>query len=406
MDTITHGVAGALIGKAFFADWAASQAGAAESGGGVNPPLHQSARGAGRIAVFATTIGSIFPDSDVVYGWFGGNNLAVLELHRGWTHSFVCLPLLAITLAALTRWVARRRGWATPSFTFLTLACAAGLASHIVFDLITSFGTMIWSPISNVRAAWDLAFILDFVLSATVLLPQIAAWVYQPGKDGRWLRHAIAVWALTMLAAVVVWWLAGSVGAGFSGRALAIIAVVLAALFFLPAVRGWGFDVSRAAWCRAGVVALVAYLGLCALAHDRALLRVERFAASRGLTIQAIGALPAPPSLAYWTGLIRTRDGVYQARINLFEPAPPEYRFFSDSPPSPWFDAARRLPAVKTYLWFARFPVFRQFEENGRVVVEMADLRFFAQRRGPTAFTYRVEFAPDGSVAAQGWVRE
>ncbi len=414
MDTITHGVAGALIGKALFADGAARQAEAAANNGGVNPPLQknwdgarQPALQASRLAIFATTIGSIFPDGDVVFGWFEGNNLATLELHRGWTHSFVCLPVFALALAALTRWVARRIGWACPSFALLALAFAAGLAIHILFDLITSFGTMIWSPLSNVRAVWDLAFILDFVLSATVLLPQLAAWVYQPAAaDGRWLRRALALWTLTSIGAVVVWWLARSVGVGFSAWVLALTALLLAAIFFLPAARSRGFTVSRAAWCRAGVVALAAYLGLCAFAHHRALARVEHFAASRRLTVETIGALPAPPSLANWSGLIRTPEGVYQARIDLLRPDPPDFRFFPDSPANAWLDAMRRLPAVKTYLWFARFPVFRQFNENGRAVVEMADLRFFAQRRGATAFTYRVEFAADGSVAAQGWVRE
>jgi membrane-bound metal-dependent hydrolase YbcI (DUF457 family) len=359
------------------------------------------------VAILATTLGGIFPDGDAVFGWFEGNNLATLELHRGWTHSFVCLPILALLFAALTRWVARRFNWACPSLAFLTLAYAAGLACHILLDLITSFGTMIWSPLSNVRAVWDLAFILDFVLSAIVLLPQLAAWVYQPADaDGRWLRRTLVVWTLPSIGAVVVWWLARSVGVGFSEWVLAIAALLLAAIFFLPAVRGWGFTVSRAVWCRAGVVALAAYLGLCAFAHDRALVRVEQFAASRGLTVETIGALPAPPSLSYWTGLIRTPEGVYQARINLFQLDPPAFRFLADSPSNAWLDAARQLPAVKTYLWFARFPVFRQFTENGRAVVEMADLRFFTQRRGPTAFTYRVEFDPRGHVLAQGWVRE
>ena len=414
MDTITHGVVGALIGKAFFANGAAKQAEAAANNGGVNPPLQKNRDGArqpalqaSRFAIFATTVGSIFPDGDVVFGWFEGNNLATLELHRGWTHSFVCLPVFALALAALTRWVARRIGWACPSFALLALAFAAGLAIHILFDLITSFGTMIWSPLSNVRAVWDLAFILDFVLSATVLLPQLAAWVYQPAAaDGRWLRRALTLWTLTSIGAVVVWWLARSVGVGFSAWVLALTALLLAAIFLLPAARSRGFTVSRAAWCRAGVVALAAYLGLCAFAHDRALARVEQFAASHGLTVETIGALPAPPSLANWSGLIRTPEGVYQARIDLLRPDPPDFRFFPDSPANAWLDAAHRLPAVKTYLWFARFPVFRQFSENGRAVVEMADLRFFAQRRGATAFTYRVEFAADGSVAAQGWVRE
>ena len=425
MDTITHGVAGALIGKAFFADWAGRYAGAVEVSEWMSPSLlpngatsgalaeesfpvqRLSALGAGRFAIFATTIGSILPDSDVMFGWIEGSNLATLELHRGWTHSFVCMPLLALLLAALTRWVARKIGWVAPPLGFLTMAFAAGIASHIVLDLVTSFGTMIWSPISNVRATLDLAFILDFVMSAIVLLPQLAAQVYQPEKrDGSGRRRALEFWGITSGGAVAVWWLARSVGVGFSPWVLAVTTTVFALFFFLPAARGWGFRVGRAGWCRGGVVALVAYLGLCALAHNRALERVEEFAESQGLKVEIMGALPAPPSLRFWTGLVRTPAGVYQSRINLLSSELPAYDFFADSPPNPWIDAAQQLGAVKTYLWFARFPIFRTFEENGRAVVEMSDLRFFAQRRGPTAFTYRVEFDAHGNVMTQKWVRE
>ncbi len=425
MDTITHGVAGALIGKAFFADWVWKYARTTEtnvemslapaSNGAAWVTLAEEAssaarlseRGAGRFAIFATTIGSLFPDADVAFGWIEGNNLATLELHRGWTHSFACMPLLALLLAALTRWTARRIGWAAPPLGFLTLAFGAGIASHIVLDLITSFGTMIWSPVSNLRATWDLAFILDFVMSAIVLLPQLAAQVYQPkNQDGSWRRRAQEFLGITSVGALVVWWLARSVGVGFSLSALLAVVALLALFFFLPAIGHWGFRVSRTAWCRAGVIALVGYLGLCALAHDRALERVEEFAELQGLKVETMAALPAPPSLKYWTGLVRTPEGVFQSRINLWSNDRPVFDFFADSPPNRWIDAAKQLGAVKTYLWFARFPVFRAFRENGRAVVEMSDLRFFAQRRGPTAFTYRVEFHPNGSVKTQKWVRE
>jgi len=276
-----------------------------------------------------------------------------------------------------------------------------------VLDLVTSFGTMIWSPFSNARAAWDLAFILDFVMSAIVVLPQLAAQVYQAkNRGGNWRRRAQEFLGITSGGALVVWWLARSVGVGFSFWVLAASIGVLAGFFFLPAIGGWGFRVTRARWCRAGVVGLAAYLGLCALAHERALERVEEFAKLQGLKVESMGALPAPPSLKYWTGLVRTPDGVYQSRINLWSSERPAFDFFADSPPNRWIDAAKQLAAVKTYLWFARFPVFRTFRENARAVVEMSDLRFFAQRRGPIAFTYRVEFDANGRVRTERWVRE
>ena len=74
------------------------------------------------------------------------NRIEYLRDHRSWTHSFLVLPFLALALALLTKVFARR----TP-LTKLWLFAAVGLASHIVFDWATSFGTMFWTPASRHR---------------------------------------------------------------------------------------------------------------------------------------------------------------------------------------------------------------------------------------------------------------
>jgi hypothetical protein len=73
------------------------------------------------------------------------------------------------------------------------------------------------------------------------------------------------------------------------------------------------------------------------------------------------------------------------------------------------------LSEVQKFLWFARFPLFRFFERDGKPVVEISDLRFYGQRRPATmhgdiaqatTFTFEVIFAPDGKVLSQGRLRE
>ena len=92
---------------------------------------------------------------------------------------------------------------------------------------------------------------------------------------------------------------------------------------------------------------------------------------------------------------------------------------------------------MHTYLWFARFPLYRYSEtlvhpgvatpnspgsftkssraagpENaaraagGLHIVEIRDLRFFSRGRRPSAFTFRVTFDDSGRVLEQGLVRE
>ena len=44
-----------------------------------------------------------------------------------------------------------------------------GIASHILLDVMTSFGTRMWFPLSSRRFAWDLLFIVDFSFTTIML---------------------------------------------------------------------------------------------------------------------------------------------------------------------------------------------------------------------------------------------
>lgn len=234
MDTITHGIAGALVGKAFFAG-----RGDQVQDAGLKP----AATTAGRVAIWAATLGAIFPDSDIVFEFFNHDGLGVIERHRGVTHSFLCLPLWALALAALTRWFCRRREIACPSFAALTGIYAACIALHIFLDLITSFGTMIWAPLSAARVSWDLAFIIDLVLTGIVLLPQVAAWVH--GERITQPLRALFAWGFFTLAAFAAQWLAWTQQVPLSRWMAPIAALLFAALLFLPLLRGWGYRLPR-----------------------------------------------------------------------------------------------------------------------------------------------------------------
>src|SRR5260370_632120 len=128
MDTITHGIAGALIGKAVFRgeDLFASH------------PMNR-----GRIITWSFMLGAIFPDSDVLRDFLSSDKLLIVTWHRSLTHSLVLLPLWALLLAGITRAFANSRKWDAPSFQALAGISAAGILSHILLDLVPSFGTMI-----------------------------------------------------------------------------------------------------------------------------------------------------------------------------------------------------------------------------------------------------------------------
>jgi membrane-bound metal-dependent hydrolase YbcI (DUF457 family) len=393
MDTITHGIAGALIGKAVFRgeDLFTSK------------PINRA-----RIITWSLMLGAIFPDSDILRDWFSHDQMLILTWHRSFTHSLVCMPIFALLLAAITRWFARWRKWDAPSFAALACLYAVGILSHIFLDLVTSFGTMIWSPLKWSRPAWDLIFIIDFTLSALLLSPQILAWVYRQAEGLK--NRAILTWAVLALASLGVAALAKNVGAPISAQSAITIIALLTALFLLPALRLKGVGVRYATWNRAGLAAAILYLAAAFYAHRAALERVEKFAALFQLQVESLGALPLPPSLWHWEGLVNTPHGVYEVRLDLSEPAPlasVEHRYYPDAIPNQYIDAAKRLPEVQTVLWFSRFPVTRFHREGSDAVVEFSDMRFPQMRRDrAVTFTYRVKMDNSGQIISKGWARE
>jgi len=334
--------------------------------------------------------------------------MAIVKYHRGITHSFVALPFFAAALAWLTRLLARRRGIETPSWPILTVIYAVGIASHILLDGTTSFGTRMWTPISQKRVAWDLMFIIDFVLSACVLLPQVVAWIYNSEARERSLSNSRAtrMWGLFSVAAVLVWVVALFTGYPFHLWIAALASAALAALFFLPGMHGWGFRVRRSAWCRMGIGATAAYVALCIVAHHAALARVQHFAEENQIAVARIGALPIPPSLLDWGDAVRTPNGVYQSRFDLRNAESPAFYFVPDSPPDAFVARALQLPEVQLYWQFSRFPTIRTSVEGSGHIVDFSEHRFTnGNRHTPQPFSYRVVFDGAGNVVAEGWLQ-
>lgn len=410
MDPLTHGVAGALIAKAFFA---------AEKSSPAVPHQEPAARPASPGAVTLVTLGALFPDADVVFSIFSTSTVATLEYHRWITHSIVCLPIFALALAFGTaRWrefrrdrqgaggtrLGRSEGPRNENILRLALLFAVGIASHIFLDAITSWGTMLWSPLGNSRTNWDLVFIIDGTLTGLLLLPQALAWIYSGGNKRT--QRSTVVWLGAAATAAVLQPVSTRVGAPFSLTELAAVLAVLALIVFGPGWGAWSARWNRRDWCRAGVWATAAYLVLCFGAQRLALARVGEFARREQLVPQRIGALPLPPSMLRWAGIIRTNAGVYQATFSLLERTLPQFEFVADRATPDSLETARSLREVQTYLWFARFPLVETREEAGQRVVVFTDRRFVQRwASAPAPFEYWVVLDPRGHVVRQGWAQ-
>jgi inner membrane protein len=153
MDTLTHALSGALLGRA--------TASADPKPG----ELSTTAR------VVAGALAAAFPDSDVVLSFL--SPVAYLTLHRGPTHSLLLAPVFAFVLAWLFAVLTGRYRW--PAFYGIALG---GILLHILGDWITSFGTLMLWPVSDHRFALSTTFIIDLWFSGIIVagLALSAVW--------------------------------------------------------------------------------------------------------------------------------------------------------------------------------------------------------------------------------------
>lgn len=158
MDTITHALSGALLARA-----TAPQ-----------PPDDRTLPLGRRVLI--GFLAAAAPDLDWVIGYIGP--VEFLLYHRGVTHSLVMLPLWSYLLARLCAVIWRGdRPWRA-YFGIIAL----GLGIHIAGDWITSFGTMVFAPVSDARLGIGTTFIIDLWFTGIILggLAASAVWRRSP----------------------------------------------------------------------------------------------------------------------------------------------------------------------------------------------------------------------------------
>ena len=122
MDNVSHTLAG----------WALSRA-----AGPDRPPG----------TTLALVVASNLPDIDIVLQLRSGSEY--LLFHRGITHSLVGLAVLPVALAAGLWWAYGGR----TRFGWLALVSTCGVAMHLLYDVVTPWGTMLLYPLSAERFA-------------------------------------------------------------------------------------------------------------------------------------------------------------------------------------------------------------------------------------------------------------
>jgi inner membrane protein len=303
LDTVTHGLIGALASRTGF---------------------YQKT---GRVATVAFTVGAVFPDIDLVVSFFGPD--FSLRYHRGITHSAVVAPFFALLLGT-----AIYRFSSFKNLRTLALMVALGIYSHIFFDLITSYGIVVFDPLSMKRYSWNLVFILDPFITLPVLIGLVLAW----RKKRVVFKVSIIVFTFLSL-----------------------------------------------------------YLLFCLYAKELNSGKLSDFAKENSLDVLKSSIYPRPFAPLFWMGVIETSDAFYKVNISLFREDPGQFERTTKSEDNHFVKLAKGLRVTKLYFWFADFPVARYKNENGKHIVEFYDLRF-GMIPNRTPFLLKIIFNGNGAL--------
>lgn len=165
------------------------------------------------LATLTLTLAAEAPDLDVL-GAVRGSAFGFAH-HRGFTHSFVGVPLDAMAVVGFVYLIWRIRGrkindpQLPPRWGLLFFyACLAGL-SHILLDFTNNYGVRPFWPFSGKWYSWDIVFIYEPVMLALLVLGLIAPSLFglidkEIGARSRGPRGRVA--ATLALAGIVLMW--------------------------------------------------------------------------------------------------------------------------------------------------------------------------------------------------------
>lgn len=219
----------------------------------------------------------------------------------------------------------------------LALIVAVNCAGHLLFDLINSFGVQLLWPFSPARPELAIVFILDLTLTGLLAAPHLAR-----------LREK------------------------------------------------WRPEVG--ALCRASLVGVAFYLGLCFSARQYALNLLAREAGDKGFRY----AFPEPLGAGRWRGVVK---GEHDWKVYLVDAGKRTVEFKDSVPNDEWSPPARR--ALETPLgrkletFFKAAAWSTQKNPDGSAVVRVHDLRFTSLvLPRAAAFEYAFDVPADASAPA------
>jgi inner membrane protein len=285
MDPVTHLTAGALQGHAF-------------------RPILRS-----RWVFLFCLLASWLPDIDNLVG-FTNPELYLIH-HRGITHSFLGALFLSLFLSLIFRLFCS-------SFPFWrgSMVAFVGILVHIFLDLITTYGTQIFSPLSRTRYAIPSVFIIDPLFTLTLIVLLVVSFLRKRARR-------------------------------------TVVALGLAWIFIYPMVN-FGF-------------------------REALELKLEKRLSYEGRTYSKVHVSPDALTPLYWKVILETDSTYEMTNLSLLHPKKPmTFQAFQKADRALMERLGQKESFFRTYAWFAEFPTMKRIGGSGRRAIVFSDLRFYS----------------------------
>ncbi len=261
-----------------------------------------------RAALLAGAALGTLPDLDSLpIALLTDDPVALMTLHRGFSHSLFVLPWLGLAIWWLFKRFGNGRVAEAPARWFWAIQLA--LITHPLLDAFTVYGTQLLWPLSTPPVMWSSVFIID---------PMYTLW---------------------LLAGCVVAWVA------------------------------WRRPLARQALV-AGLALSSLYLGWSLLAKHLVDREAERSLAAMGLEDAPYFSTPMPFNTLLWRVVAMTPDGYADAEYSVLTERGP-MRFHAHGSDVGALEAAADVPAVRRLQWFNRGFMRAQVEEGRLVLSDL-----------------------------------
>jgi inner membrane protein len=128
-----------------------------------------------RHALLLGALAGAAPDLDVLIR-SESDPLLALQYHRHFTHALIVAPLIGLLVAALFKGLFFWKHW---PYRRLALFGVVGALTHGLIDACTSYGTLLYWPISHHRESWDIISIIDPIFTIPLCLLTVIAFAFR-----------------------------------------------------------------------------------------------------------------------------------------------------------------------------------------------------------------------------------